>query len=138
MLLPQILSVFLEKGAKNKTEKDTYRWDIDGLKQQKISSCWEWLPCLSAILRQIPPARVPKIYAQEQDDLCPGKVGGTQNLMGSQQGSAKGRVSGFRAGFRVENLKIRVSGRVPGCAPGSGTRIKPGYELCFLKNYVFI
>ena len=59
-----------------------------------------------------------------------------------QQGSAKGRVfpgrvdparvSGFRAGFRVENLKIRVSGRVPGCAPGSGTRRKPGYKLCFL------
>ena len=35
------------------------------------------------------------------------------------------------AGFQVENLKIRVSGRVPGCAPGSGTRRKPEYKLCF-------
>ena len=58
------------------------------------------------------------------------------------QGSAKGRVfpgrvdparvSGFRAGFRVENSKIRVSGRVPGCSPGSGTRRKLGNKLCFL------
>ena len=32
-----------------------------------------------------------------------------------------------RAGFfRGDNLKIRVSGRVPSCAPGSGTRRKPG------------
>ena len=41
---------------------------------------------------------------------------------------------GKGSGFRVENLKIRVSGRVPGCAPGSGTRRKPGYKLCFLQT----
>ena len=63
-------------------------------------------------------------------------------IRGVTQGSAKGRVfpgrvdptrvSLFRAGFRVENLKIRVSSRVPGRAPGSGTRRKPGYKFCFL------
>ena len=62
------------------------------------------------------------------------------SLSRDNQGSAKGRVFGFRVGFRVEDLKIRVSGRVPGCAPGPGTRRKPGYKLCFhtskFKNFM--
>ena len=38
-------------------------------------------------------------------------------------------------GFRVENWKIRVSGQVPGCAPGSGPRRKPGYKLIVSRAF---
>ena len=37
-----------------------------------------------------------------------------------------------RAGFRAEDLKKMGLGPGPGCAPGSETRRKPRYKLCFL------
>ena len=40
--------------------------------------------------------------------------------------------TGFRASLRAENFHIRDSSRIPGNATGSGTRRKPGYNLCFL------